>query len=149
MKKIFHISKFSLILLLSASCMPLKQTDIVSRSSDISGGYNEAGCFDFHIDQQYWHKKFEMNVESSYVIGPTGEKYTIFAVPNQWDIEEGRPPRFEYCTKYDNGKIKRSWEDGIWKVFIELKNDESKITKELELKIWTFFYSPFIHGAPN
>jgi len=129
--------------------MPLKQTDIVSRSSDISGGYSENGCFDIYVDQEYWPKKFKMNVESSYVVGPNGKKYSIFPVPNQWDIEEGRPPRYEYCLKNNEGKIIKSCEDGIWKIFVKLENIESNITKELEIKIWTFIYSPFIHGAPN
>jgi hypothetical protein len=129
--------------------MPLKQTDIISRSSDVSGAYNGNGCFDFYTDQEYWPKKFKINIESSYVQGPDGKKYSIFPVPNQWDIEQGRPPRYEYCTCNNEGKIKKSWNDGIWHMFINLENNESKITKELELKISTFIYSPFIHGAPN
>ena len=70
-------------------------------------------------------------------------------VPNQWDIEQGRPPRHELCIENKNGSIKKSWSDGLWKIVVNLENGNSKKTKELELKLWTFVYSPFIHGAPN
>ena len=75
-----------------------------------------------------------MNVNTSYVVGPDERKYSLYPVPNQWDIKEGIPPRYKYCLKDHEGKIKSSCEDGIWKIFVALENEESLITKELDQK---------------
>ena len=72
MKTAFFLS-ITIVLLLESSCMMLKQTEVLSRSSDISGTYYD-GCVDLHIDQRYWPEKYEINQDSSYVIGPKEKK---------------------------------------------------------------------------
>ena len=49
-----------------------------------------------------------------------------------------------------NNKVVRSLEKGIWKIFITTKDNENNIKEwTCEFKLWTFYYNPIIHGAPN
>jgi hypothetical protein len=143
------------ILLLASSflfligCMPLKQTETIQESSDISGSY-EDGYILLYVDQEYWDKKYTIDPVSSYVLGPNGKQYEIKTETHEYDLQNhSKKPRERIYIKSKDGEVINRWEDGVWKLVLNLKNKDSVKIKELEIKIWTFIYSPLIHGAPN
>jgi hypothetical protein len=129
--------------------MPLKQSEIISKSSDISGSY-ESGYILLYVNQEYWEREYTIDQISSYVLGPDGRHYEIKNETHDYDLQNhSKTPRTRIYIKNEAGSIVNCWEDGVWKLVLKLRTNDSEINKELEIKVWTFFYSPLIHGAPN
>lgn len=146
MKTFIHIV-ISLVLLFVNGCLPLQQWEIIERSSDIEGSVNDDGYFDIWIDQSYWSQNLSLNDNLSWVDDPDGSRLNI-------ESEKGKNTykgKYNYKIFPINSKGKRitSYRSGLWKITLHLQKGEEVKIKELQLNLWTFFYNPLLHGAPN
>jgi len=86
-------------LLLLVGCMPLKQSEIISKSSDISGSY-ESGYILLYVNQEYWERKYTIDPISSYVLGPDGRHYEIKNETHDYDLQNhSKTPRTRIYIK--------------------------------------------------
>jgi hypothetical protein len=147
MKSIIYIA----ILLISTSLpgcfLPLPQWEMIFRSSDVSGQVNDDGYFDVWVDQNYWPNQLDLVGNLSWAENPDGERLNI-------DYEKSEKPyrgEWHYKIFPTNKKGNRlgSLNNGVWKLSLYLQKEEDIKIKELRFKLWTFFYNPLIHGAPN
>jgi len=133
---------------LGGCILPLPQWELISRSSDITGQVNEDGYFEVWVDQSYWPNKYDLISNLSWAEDPNGTRLNI-------EYETGEKPSYNGTWYYKifpletNGNRLSSLRNGAWKITIHLQKNETVKIKELEFKLWTFFYSPLIHGAPN
>lgn len=147
--KIISYTIAAILFFIVVGCMPLKQSEIISKSSDISGGYH-SGYLLVYVDQSSWHEKFEINQVKTLVEGPGNKKYQTFIKPHDFDLRENKSnPRQRVYILNKDGKIVSSWKDGVYTLFLVLENQNDRITKELQIGVGTFIYSPVFHGAPN
>lgn len=127
--------------------LPLPQWEMISRSSDISGQVNDDGYFEVWIDQNYWPNQLDLVANLSWAENPNGERLNI-------DHEKSEKPyrgQWHYKIFPKNKKEKRlsSLSNGVWKLTLHLQKEKDIKIKELQFKLWTFFYNPLVHGAPN
>lgn len=149
-----HIIKKVIVLLvcsIAVACMPLKQQGTYAWShSDFSASY-EGGYLLFGFYGDLTEKQYAVVEQESYVIGPDNEKYSIFVQPHPYDVQQGhRYTRMQLRIKNITGRTIHFWENGKWKLTLVARDkDGKKEIFEQDFKLWTFYYSPFIHGAPN
>ncbi len=127
--------------------LPLPQWEIISRSSDITGKVNEDGYFEVWIDQNYWLNQLDLIANLSWIENPDREKLNI-------EYETSEKPykgrwHYKIVPKNAEGKKLKSLGNGVWKLSLHFQKGKEIKTKELQFRLWTFFYSPLIHGAPN
>lgn len=147
MKQIIYAGILILSLNLYGCFLPLPQWEMIYRSSDVDGQVNEDGYFEVWVDQTYWPKHLDIVGNLSWVKDPNGKKLHI-------DYEKGEKPYkgkwyYKIYPVSENGKRLSSLSNGKWKISLHLQNGKDLKIKELEFKLWTFFYNPLIHGAPN
>jgi hypothetical protein len=131
--------------------MPFTQQNIFGWShSDFSASYN-GGYLLFGFYGDLAEKHYVVVEQESYVFGPNGERYSIYLQPHPYDVQQGNHyPRIQLRIKNSNGRTVHSWGKGAWRLSLVAKDkDGNKETFEQDFKLWTFYYSPFIHGAPN
>jgi len=129
------------LILFCTGCMPLTQQDLIGYSHE-----------DFHVNYDNGSlivgfpgglvDDYEVLDEKSFVIGPDKAKYKTFHENTNYGTR--------VFIKDDEGKTIKSWPNGVWVVEVVAKDREGLVeTYSQEFKLWTFYYSPFIHGAPN
>jgi hypothetical protein len=139
------------LVLATVGCIPLKQQETVAKSnSDFFASYM-GGYLLIGFGGDLAEMNYKLIDEKSQVIGPNNARYSVFHQNHPYDVERGsRNPRVQLRIKNSRGKTIRFWGNGIWQLSLVARDRNGQQTFfEQEFKLWTFYYSPFIHGAPN
>ena len=134
------------MMVLLTGCIPLRQ------EARVSGPVHPPLLL---CDDRYVLVGIDMNrekiiAEQSHITDPSGKRYTIQVEPHRYDIEQ----KFEalradvYLCGADGLRIRR-WSNGIWSFHFVVETNGVAQTIDQQLKYWTFYYNPIIHGAPN
>jgi len=133
------------------SCMPLPQQSIFGWShSDFSAEYF-GGYLSLNFYNDLAAKQYQVIETDSYIIGPTGKKYTIEV---KFHISDITKPQIysdrRLYIKNNAGQTIRFWKKGVWKLRLATKDNQNRFeTFEQDFRLQTFYYFPLIHGAPN
>ena len=140
--------------LLLTACMPLVQIDWASSDEEIriAPERDELAVTVLTSSPQEAQKIF-INSSSSYAISPEGVKYEIEFARNQYatklGLEDNSPwASFFVSLKKSPGQKAVELENGDWELFLAFGNANRGDIKA-KFKLWTFWYSPLIHGPPN
>ena len=133
-----------------SGCIPLRQQTLVQGPSDVDLLLCDDSYLLVQIGLSTEPNRHKILPGESYIQSPANKRYTIQVFPHPFDIEQKHTNvRDEvYLCEADGSRLKR-WSNGIWLVhFVVQTNGESRVIDQ-QLKFWTFYYSPFIHGPPN
>jgi hypothetical protein len=148
-RKLAFIIFIGLSIVLSG-CIPLRQQALVKGSPDV----DLLLCDDRYLLLTIGHgdmpNDHKIIIQQSYIQSPKGTRYSIQIEPHQFDIEK----KFIYlrddvypCDA--SGSRLRHWSNGIWLVHLVVQTNGELSTFDQQLKFWTFYYNPIIHGPPN
>ena len=133
-------------LLILSGCAPLKQIDWKSSNENIRispGG--ESLDVTVRVGVPTGNSRAQINEETSYA-EKSGSRFKIRVRANEYADKFGGPWRSWHVHLADRW----SWGNGDWRLHLEFTGTESPIPSvDADFKLWTFFYSPFVHGAPN
>jgi hypothetical protein len=94
----------------------------------------------------------EVNIvdNKSYGLSPRGVKVYIQSKPYQFDIEQKYAFVRRYVELFNNKHEKiDSLNNGKWQFFFTLDDNGVERQWDFSLNVSDWYYSPFIHGAPN
>lgn len=143
----------SLLLLSLSSCVPLPQMqqypsrvpfhavyDLGDRSVLFSIGGDEGRPKDYTIIPEH-----------SYVVDPSGTCHPIQIKPHDFDVSQHYPFIRDEIFILRSGTVTKPIRlyDGTWKFVLVYRRLGGLHDDTFSFRIWTFFYSPIIHGPPN
>lgn len=94
-----------------------------------------------------------INEHASYAENSTN-RYKIRAVVNTYADQYGGAQRSWYVylrgSPAPGSSWPPTWSNGTWRLHLEFSGSSVLLPPiDAEFRLWTFFYSPLIHGAPN
>jgi hypothetical protein len=142
MKHIISITLFFFITIILAGCMPLKQNDIVASSNpDFYVRYDE-GYLRVVFDGVLAKKGYEIIDEKTFLTDPNNNIFSTYHKVTDFGTQ--------LFIKDGSGKTIHSWSNGIWMLYLSARDKNGQVDiYRLDIKLWTLYYNPFIHGAPN
>ena len=143
------------LLLLGASltgCIPLTQTQINPSEERLIGHVAEDGSlavgwkYEDILDES---RKPKIDEKASYATSPKGKRYNLRIIPSNRDI--GTYWRTASISLVDPSKPQSRvrWRSGSWKIHLEFLPPHKDMIFDNEVRIWTLFYNPIVHGPPN
>lgn len=136
----------SICLIIFYSCLPLPQHKLLSKSSDISAQYDEEGYFKIWIDKQTWIRDLRLIDNLSYAIHEDDKKYNI---QSEEQVDSPRYRSYKIFIVNEKGNITTALKAGIWEIYLHLQKGDKVQEEAIKFRLWTFYYNPLIHGAPN
>ena len=148
--------------LLLVGCIPLKQLQEQPSSTDFGMTYD---CMPFDCDRYvllvigkehsiHAKKEYQILENGSYAFDKSGRHYPISVKPHDYDLSQSnqfiRDRIYVLRSKEDKRAI--CLHNGLWTFHLVLENFENNgqsVEKEFSFRLWTFYYCPIIHGAPN
>ena len=87
-----------------------------------------------------------IDTQQSYVISPEGKKYLV-----ETKNYTNSPDSYYKQVSVYIASIERikGWSNGIWTLHFSFLPTHQFPDLDAKVKIWTFYYNPFIHGTPN
>jgi hypothetical protein len=87
--------------------------------------------------------------EDSFAESPSGQRLKILTEPHAYDVGREAPNiRTRILVLNGNGKAAPSLKDGRWKFSFLIRNRGKERRLVFISEIYTFYYSPFLHGPP-
>lgn len=131
-----------------AGCIPCQQYRVV----EIDQG--EYAHFDYNGEYGLFTmegvKQLTLDDSKSFAIGPKNKKYAIRSMPHQYDLEMGHDfVRTKIYVLKNDGRPFGRLPKGVWSFSFYYSNLDEEGTYSCRAKLWTFWYSPLIHGPPN
>jgi hypothetical protein len=96
-------------------------------------------------------KDYEIVAANSFAIDPKGARHSIRVEPHGFDIEQRYPFVRDdvYVLRSAEKPEPISLRDGTWRFVFKLRRGGAVTTETFSFRLWTFHYTPAIHGAPN
>lgn len=138
----------SILLLASlfSGCVPLRQEALVSGAVPPLVSLQEDKSVLVGIDLG----KESIIPDGSYVLSPTGARYSIRVKPHDYDLEGKSSPTRARVYLYDvHGQQLRRWKNGVWSFHFKIAEGVRNKVLDQQWKYWTFYYCPIIHGPMN
>lgn len=133
-----------------SGCMPLRQQKTLKGGSDSDFLLCEDHFLLAQFSPSNQPNTQKVIPEDSYILSPRGERYAVEVEPHQFDIEQKYPCIRERIYPVDvHGQRLHRWSNGIWIVHVALDTPAGRSTLEEQIKFWTFWYNPLVHGPPN
>ena len=143
---IFAILLFVMFL---SGCMRLEGYNVLSKSDGIDGAFRDNNLI-IGIYRQGWPSKYKIDKKRSFLINPSGEKSQLTTEVYNVGHGDGSNSLFRKIYRLDEyGDRCYSWQNGVWKLTIVLKDDNTEVVEELEIQIANILWSPLIHGIPK
>ena len=143
-----------IIMLSLAGCMSLKQIEWHTSNKEIRIS-PEKGNLHVCVLTQTSEPAQKPSIDEgmSYAISPSGIKYKLHIQKNEYANKQTSPWTADYIylidPKHDGiaGKY-QNWENGEWELYLAFNGQNSRAPIHSKFKLWTFWYSPLIHGRP-
>ena len=140
-----HVILLALVFVL-AGCVPLRQEARVSGPAHPDLLLCDDRYVLVGIDMNY----VKIVTAQSYITAPNGKRYSIQALPHQFDIDQKfEGVRADVYPCDSNGSRLRHWSNGVWSFHFVFETNGVSQTIDQQWKYWTFHYNPAIHGPPN
>ena len=144
------------IFLLCASlsgCIPLKQTKFIPDREDFIGHVECDGSLDVgwrHENTLDESRKPNVNERACFAISPNGKRHNLRFILSGRDIGSSywRTASI-WLIDASNPKKNIKWNNGLWTIHLEFLPPHENLVFNSQIKVWTFFYNPIIHGPPN
>ena len=135
--------------LLLQGCIPLQQYEITGTRQfehlSVDDGY-----FMESLSPSNQPKQKKIIADESYIVGPRGDRYLIELQSHDYDVRQQHPYIRDRIYPLDSkGNRLRSIRNGDWTLHLVLESESGKEMRQFKAKLWSFFYSPVAHGAPN
>lgn len=134
-----------LFLVAITGCFPLRQIELVQgpiRPQAIL--YDQSLLVGFDLNQE------KIDTRLSYIESPANQLYALEIQPHQFDIEQkhGYVKALLFPIAEDGSRL-QSWRNGTWSFHFVVESNGVTQVIDQKWKYYFFYYSPFIHGAPN
>ena len=143
----------ALLIATLSGCIPLTQTAITPKDGRMGGHVESDGSL--AISWKIGHSlkeshKPRIDIERSYAIAQDGRRYSLRFVPSGRDMETSHWRTGSlWLVDQADPRSHRRWHSGTWKLHLQFLPPYSGILITKEVRVWTFFYTPIIHGPPN
>jgi len=136
-----------------SGCVPLTQTKIIPyqkqfiRHVERDDSFDASWKYEDTLDES---RKPKININASYAVSPKGRRYNLRFIPSDRDIGTSywRTASIWLVDPSDPKKHVK-WRNGLWTIHLEFLPPYRNLIFHNQIKIWTFFYNPIIHGPPN
>ena len=137
----------AIVLILNGCVIPIKQWEVPLKSTDTIARYNEDGLFEIWIDQSEWTNTLDIVDDQSYAVDPKGKFYKVLS--EEKSMKSDKKKMYEIYLYNEKINVLESFRNGVWELSIHLQKDHHVKIRPFRFKLWTFYYTPLIHGAPN
>ena len=146
-----------LILMLAiAGCMPVKQYHVIGGQQYDSFSYSDHLCCGLlQIGPSNTPKAYTIVDAESHAVSPDGKRLGISTEPHDYDLRSDKDARVPYVrdcvylVAADGKRDKRKWKDGLWRFHFMLDAPSGRETRDFNMQVSTFYYTPVVHGSPN
>jgi hypothetical protein len=132
--------------------IPIKQLQQQPSTTDFHMVYDDSEKYVLlSIGSEKAKKKYAIIDDGSYAVDQSGKHYPISVKPHDFDLSQGFPyirDRIYVLRSKVNKKV-LALHNGTWTFHLNLDDNGQREQKEFSFRLWTFFYNPVIHGAPN
>lgn len=143
----------ALFIVTLSGCIPLTQTAITPKDGRLGGYVESDGSLAISwktSNSPRESDKPEIDIERSYAIAPNGKRYSLRFVSSGRDIGTScwRTGSL-WLIDPSHPQSHNHWHSGTWKMRLQFLPPHSDLQFIKEVRVWTFFYNPIIHGPPN
>ena len=144
------------ILVALAGCVPVKQYKVTGGGPYDNFAYVDSlRCGLLQVGPSNVPKEFKVVDSESFAINPAGNRFGLSTRPHDYDLRRDKDPRAPYVrdrvylVDSDGMRVDQRWNDGLWKFHFVLDGPNGRESRDYELRLGTFNYSPVINGPPN